>query len=95
MDPKHERAIKNVNTTKGLRNLCKKNDELKKGLQDSLDPPKELIKQAMNRLSLKDKSFKIYNPSTHDTIASYVKELKVFGFDNVDIETSNDTLKCT
>ena len=45
----------------------------------------------MNRLSLKDKSFMISDPSTHDTITSYVEELKVFEFDNVDIETSNDT----
>ena len=64
---------------------------MKKGLEDSLDPPEELIKQAMNRLSLKDKSVKIYDPSTHDTITSYVEKLKVFGFDNVEIETSNDT----
>ena len=90
MDPHMERLIRNINTTKRLRDACEKNEELAKCLRNSLSAPQALVEDVIKRLYLKDNIFKIYDSATEDMMQQYGRELEVFG---IDIRNIYDTEK--
>ena len=59
-----ENYIKNANSNEEIRKLCSNNDYLLEGLKESLNEPKHLIEDILQKLSLKGKSFEIYEPAT-------------------------------
>ena len=59
-----ENYIKNANSNEEITKLCANNENLLHGLKESLNKPKHLIEDILKKLSLKGKSFEIYEPAT-------------------------------
>ena len=66
-----ENYIKNANSNKEIRKLCSNNANLLEGLKEGLNEPKHLIEDILQKLSLKGKSFEIYEPATTPQIKQY------------------------
>ena len=66
-----ENYIKNVNSRKDIRKLCSTNKNPLEGLKESLNKPKHLIDDILQKLSLKGKLFETYEPATTHQIKQY------------------------
>ena len=66
-----ENYIKNANSNKEIRKLCSNNKNLIEGLKESLNEPKHLTEDILQKLSLKGNSFEIYEPATTPQIKQY------------------------
>ena len=87
MDSNSERIIKNLNTTAVIRKAFLTHKHLEKNWKDSLQPAQSLVKTVLSCLSLKDKKFEIYPPSTDDD------SLLVFDPNIKTLESSTDIKK--
>ena len=59
-----ENYIKNANSNEKVRKLCSNNENLLEGLKESLNEPKHLIEDILQKLSLQGKLFEINEPAT-------------------------------
>ena len=84
-----ENYIKNANSNKEIRKLCSNNKNLIEGLKESLNEPKHLTEDILQKLSLKGNSFEIYEPATTPQIKQYEDAL----LENFDENILSLTLK--
>ena len=84
-----ENYIKNANSDKEIRKLCCNSENLLHGLKESLNKPKHLIEDILQKLSLKGKLVEIYEPATTPQIKQYEDAL----VENFDENTLSSTLK--
>ena len=71
MTSEMENYIKNANSNEEIRERCSNNENLLEGLKVSLNEPKHLVEDILQKLSLKGKLFEIYEPVTTPQIKQY------------------------
>ena len=81
--------FKNANGNEGIRKLCSNNENILEGINESLNELKNLIEDILQKISLQEKSFEIYEPATTPQINQYEDAL----VENSDENTHSLTLK--
>ena len=67
-----ERKMKKCNGNEDVRKMCEADDKFREGYKDSIKEPRELLEYILQRLSLKERSFRILTPGDTDDINSFV-----------------------
>ena len=76
MSEKCEKKIKHVSSTETIRAICSSDEEFKEELRISVEKPKKIIKNIFQRLSLNEKTFKIYESASDDDLNEWSETLK-------------------
>lgn len=89
MVPEMEKIMSTCNSNADIRNISNENRKFEGAVSDSIQPTKGLIEEVLQRLSLKNKPFKIFQPATEEDILKF-KQVVIDKFKHM--PTTVDTL---
>ena len=71
MDVAMEKLMSKCNSNEEIRKICDENNLFEDSVKKSIQPTKELIEDVLQRLSLKDKPFKIFQSASEEEILQF------------------------